>query len=464
MIPDDIEFFVPGPNDRVDDLPLGCVALNQAVLAAGLRLPFPRMVKKFLREWRIAPTQLCPNGWRILVGFLILWNQLGFSRPSSREFNSLYSFKLDGKMSGWWYASVKVKTGGSVVTQTPDLIKNWKKFLFFVRGPWQFSANDTTPDVNIPVRYHELRYTSHEPTLKSIEKARRARVVDENFYSSSALITEENLATARLSPATSHHPQPRRGKPSSSLAFRPPPSSSQIPPTYLGSTLDRDEEYLKLCGSISKPVCNFFRSNSLTRGDIIELPSSVRRTISVIGKSWTPVQQKYLDSMGIVESIIVASVNTSKIAIQLTSAVEKMGRMLTDIQDILLRREEELRRREAELKALADDLEAATKSRAELEHELEIERKTHAELRTTLEKSVDKDEVVEECKSSDAYLADQEKVYFLTMEELIEATVEKRPDWDVQFLIDELSELKRKSTLNPPSSEEVDQDQSGAEK
>ncbi|KAL2497369.1 hypothetical protein Adt_22919 [Abeliophyllum distichum] len=47
---DDIEFIVPGPNDQADDPPLGYVALNQAVLAAGLRLPFPRIVRKFLRE------------------------------------------------------------------------------------------------------------------------------------------------------------------------------------------------------------------------------------------------------------------------------------------------------------------------------------------------------------------------------------------------------------------------------
>ncbi|KAL2475081.1 Uncharacterized protein Adt_35817 [Abeliophyllum distichum] len=544
-IPDEIEFFVPGPNDRADDPPLGCVALNQAVLAAGLRLPFPRIVRKFLREWGIAPTQLCPNGWRILLGFLILWNQLGFPRPSAREFNSLYSFKSDGKRSGWWYASVKAKTGGSVVTQTPDSIKNWKKFWFFVRGPWQFSANDTRPDVNIPVRYHELRYVSHDPTPGSIERARRARAVDESFRSSSALITEENLASARLCSATSYQSRPRqsgegmkdisallkkkgqagkgkrkapledqpppvrartqteevpksvpsparsveeitsfpaRGEPSSSPAPRPPPSSSQIPPTYLGSTPDRDEEYLKLRGSIPKPVRDFFRSNSPTRGDIVELPSSARRAISVLSKSWTPVQQKYLDGMGTVESIVAASVNASRAAIQLTSAAEKMGRMLTDIQvmredgrkvkaeleeekqlrasseDILLRREEELKKKEDDLRALAEDLEAANKNRAELLQELEVERKAHAELRTTLEKSVDKDQAVAEFRSSDAYLAEQEMVYFLTMEELIEATVEKRPDWDVQFLRDELSELKKKSTLNPPSPEEVDQD------
>ncbi|KAL2466655.1 Plus3 domain-containing protein [Abeliophyllum distichum] len=104
---DDIEFIVPGPNDRADDSPLGCVALNQVVLVAGLRLLFPRIVRKFLREWGIAPTQLCPNGWRIMIGLSILWDQLGFPRSSIRKFNSLYSFKSDGKRSGWWYASVK---------------------------------------------------------------------------------------------------------------------------------------------------------------------------------------------------------------------------------------------------------------------------------------------------------------------------------------------------------------------
>ncbi|KAL2490934.1 Uncharacterized protein Adt_26562 [Abeliophyllum distichum] len=462
MVPGEIEFFVPGLNDRADDPPLGCMALNQAVLAAGLCFPFPRIVRKFLRDWGVAPTQLCPNGWRILLGFLILWDQLGFPRPSVREFNSLYSFKSDGKRSGWWYASVKPKTGG---------------------------------------------YTSHKPTPEFIERAQKARAIDESFRSSSALITEENLAAARLSSATSSNSRPRkfgkfrftltylytyavltsslagqsgkemkdisvilkkkgqagkgkrkapsegqppavrpwteedgaptnvpsparsveeitsfptRGEPSSSPVCRPPPPSSQIPPkpssriplTYLGSTSERDEEYLKLRGSIPKPLRDFFRSNSPTQGDIVELPSSARRAISVLGKSWTPDQQKYLDSMETVKSIVAASVNTSRAAIQLTSAAEKMGRM----------------KKEDELKALAVELEATNKSRADLEHDLEGERKSNAELKAALEKSADKDEAVAEFRSSNAYLVEQEMVYFLTMEELIETTMEKRPD------------------------------------
>ncbi|KAL2493074.1 Plus3 domain-containing protein [Abeliophyllum distichum] len=500
-VPDDIEFVVPGPNDRADDPPLGCVALNQAVLAAGLRLPFPRIVRKFLGEWRIAPTQLCPNGWRIMIRFFILWEQLGFPRPSVKEFNSLYSFKSDGKRSGWWYASVKAKTGSSVITQTPDSIKNWKKFWFFVRGPWQFPENDTRPDLNIPVRYHELRYTSQEPTTESSERARKVRGISEDLRSSSVLITEENLIAARLLPSSSDIPKdreikdisallrkktqshPRKGKRkvqagdqerSSRQRVEPEPVHSPTrsveEPTYLGSTSDKDEEFVRLRGTLPKPVRDFIRSNSPTREEIPGLPLSTRRAIRTVAKCWTPARQKYLEGMGVVDSIVAASVNVSRATIQLTSASKKMGRLLADVQvmkdegrkvlndleeekklratseDILMRMEEDLKKKEAEL-------ELANKRRVDLEEQLEAEKKIQAELGAALEKTADKEEAVAEFKSSEAYLADQEKVYFLMMEELIDTVSEKRPDWDVQFLMDELFELKKNSKLNPPSSE-----------
>ncbi|KAL2487323.1 Plus3 domain-containing protein [Abeliophyllum distichum] len=360
-VPDDIEFIVLGPNDLADDPSLGYVALNQAVLATGLRLPFPRIVRKFLLKWRIVPTQLCPNGWRIMIDFLILWEQLGFPHSSVREFSSLYSFKSDGKRSGWWYTSVK------------------------------FSENDSRPDVNIPVRYHERRYISQEPTIESSEISRKARGINEDFRSSSVLIIEENLISARQSLSNSDrpraremkdisallkkkapawkkkrkvpagdqgpsvrqrvdpelHPQcvpsparsveeitsfPVRPETSSAQVVRPPSTISRVPPIYLGSTPKKDEVFLRLRGVLSKPVRDFFRSNSLSREDIIGLPLSTRRTIMSVAKCWTPVQQKYLDSMGVVDSMMAASVNTSKASIQLMSASEKMNTLLADVQ------------------------------------------------------------------------------------------------------------------------------------
>ncbi|KAL2526585.1 Plus3 domain-containing protein [Abeliophyllum distichum] len=475
-VPDDIEFVVPGPSDRADDPPLGCVALNQAVLAAGLRLPFPR---------------------------------LGFPRPSVREFNSLYSFKSDGKRSGWWYASVKEKTGCSVITQTPDSIKNWKKFWFFVRGPWQFSENDTRPDLNIPVRYHELRYTFQEPTTESSERARRVRGISEDLRSSSVLITEENLIAARLSPSTSDIPRyrqtegemrdistllrkktqthPGKGKrkvqardqerssrqrvepgpepahsptrsveevmmpapvrvgPSTSQPARTTSSGSQLEPTYLGSTPDKDEKFVRLRGTLPKPVRDFIRSNSPTREEIAGLPLSTRRAIRTVAKCWTPAQQKYLkEKMGrLLADVQVMKEEGRKVL----NDLEEEKKLRTTSEDVLMRREEDLKEKEAEL-------ELANKRSSDLEEQLENEKKIQAELRASLEKTADREEAVAEFKSSEAYLADQEKVYFLTMEELIDTVSEKRPDCDVQFLKDELFELKKNSKLNSPSPEE----------
>ncbi|KAL2492209.1 Uncharacterized protein Adt_27837 [Abeliophyllum distichum] len=481
-IPDDIEFIVP--------------------------------VRKFLREWGIAPTQLCPNGWRILIGLLVLWDQLGFSRPSIGDFHSLYSFKSDGKRSGWWYASVKARTGGSVVTQTPDSIKNWKKFWFFVRGPWQFAEDDARPDLSIPVRYHELSkritvllynnyfvsvlnclfmpvagYVAQEATAESSERARRAREISESLRSSVVLITEENLISARLSRPLSDRPTARKpelltdkkylclyvkicpglttsfltsdrpkgsmkdisallrkknqgpvqagrgkrkvpagdqerssrprieselpprpeGSPARSVeevaaptAIRPGPSSSQtvrpqLQPTYLGSTSEKDEEFLRLRGTLPKPVRDFLRSNSPTREEIAGLPLSSRRAIRSVAKCWTPVQQKYLDGMGVVDSVMAASVNVSRAAIQLTSTSEKMARLVSEVQvmrdegrkvleeledekKLRAASEEILLRRVEELNAKADEMERAARARADLEAELEAERKKNSEL------------------------------------------------------------------------------------
>ncbi|KAL2534004.1 Uncharacterized protein Adt_07355 [Abeliophyllum distichum] len=516
-VPDDVEFVVPGPGDRADDPPLGAVALNQAILAAGLRLPFPWVVRKFLREWGVAPTQLCPNGWRILIGLLVLWDQLGFSRPTIGDFHSLYSFKSDGKRSGWWYASVKARTGGQRRHSDSGLDQELEKILV-------------------------LRYVAREPTRESIERARRAREISESLRSSAVLITEENLVSARLSRPLSDRPSAHRSKGSmkdisallrkknqgpsqagkgkrkvpagdqgrtsrprmeSELPPRPEhsparsveevaaaptavrigPSSSQsvrpqLQPTYLGSTSEKDEEFLRLRGTLPKPVRDFLRSNSPTREEIAGLPLSSRRAIRSVAKCWTPVQQKYLDRMGVVDSVVAASVNVSRAAIQLTSASEKMARLVSDVQVLRdegrkvledLENEKRLRaasedillRREEELNAKADELVRAAIVRTDLEAELEAEKKKNSELQAALENSAAKEEAVAEFRASDAYLAEQEVVYFLTMEELIDSTAEKRPDWDLQFLKDELADLKRKSKLNPPSPEEAETSQAG---
>ncbi|KAL2470785.1 Plus3 domain-containing protein [Abeliophyllum distichum] len=512
-VPDDVEFVVPCPDDRADDPPLGAVALNQAILAAGLRLPFPLVVRKFLREWRIAPTQLCPNGWRILIGLLVLWDQLGFPRSSIGDFHSLYSFKSDGKRSGWWRPQQSLQ---KELDEHGEISESLRSSAVLITEENLISARLSRPLSDRPTArelelifmfvYEDFSwsdyfffFTSNRPkgSMKDISallrkkhqgpsqagKGKRKVPAGDQDRSSQPRLEADLPPRPRSSPARSVEeitaPTTVRAGPSSSQPVQIP-AGPQLQPTYLGSTPEKDGEFLRLRGTLPKPVRDFLRSNSPTREEIAGLPLSTRRAIRSVAKCWTPVQQKYLDGMGVVDSVMAASVNVSRAAIQLTSASEKMARLVSDVQVLRdegrkvleeLENEKRLRaaledtllRREEELNAKADELVRAAIVRADLEDDLEAERKKNSELQAALENSTAKEEAVAEFRASDAYLAEQEVVYFLTMEELIDSTAEKRPDWDLQFLKDELADLKRKSTLNPPSPEEVETSQAGTD-
>ncbi|KAL2500191.1 hypothetical protein Adt_25741 [Abeliophyllum distichum] len=454
-VPDDVEFVVPGPNDRADDPPLGtCRPESGHPWRPGSDYPFPGSTSPVLRFG---------------------------------DFHSLYSFKSDGKRSGWWYASVKARTGrqaSSLRLRTRSRIGKSFGSSSVVRG----SLLRTTPGLISASQFviHELRYVAREPTGESIERARRAREISESLRSSAVLITEENLISARLSRPLSDRPTAHRPKGSmkdiSALLRKKnqrliqagrgkrkvpagdqerssrPRMESELPPRSENSPARSVEEVaaptaIRPGPSSSQTVrppapAHLLGSNSPTREEIAGLPLSSRRAIRSVAKCWTPVQQKYLDGMGVVDSVVAASVNVSRAAIQLTSTSEKMARLVSEVQvmrdegrkvleeledekKLRAASEEILLRREEELNAKADELERAARARVDLEAELEAERKKNSELQDALEDSTAKEEAVAEFRSSDAYLAEQEVVYFLTMEELIDSTVEKRPDWDL---------------------------------
>lgn len=145
---------IPDPSDRANTPPLGCVTLNSVILNVGLRLFFPRVIHKFLSSWGIAPTQLCLNRWRTLIATLILWSKLGNSELSVEQFNSLFTFKEDKKNSRWCYTSVRPRTRGSLVLDTPSSIKNGR--IFFVLGEWQFHPTGVERNDVVPTFYHSL--------------------------------------------------------------------------------------------------------------------------------------------------------------------------------------------------------------------------------------------------------------------------------------------------------------------
>ncbi|KAL5787197.1 hypothetical protein ACOSP7_004146 [Xanthoceras sorbifolium] len=75
------EFSVPlevglrllNEREQISNPELRCMAIHPAFLEIGVCLPLQPFIKRFLREVGLAPAQLSPNGWRILIGMWSLW-------------------------------------------------------------------------------------------------------------------------------------------------------------------------------------------------------------------------------------------------------------------------------------------------------------------------------------------------------------------------------------------------------
>ncbi|KAL2517959.1 Uncharacterized protein Adt_14206 [Abeliophyllum distichum] len=76
-IPADIEFILPGPNERACFSRRECIALHLNAFVSGMRMPLHPMLRRILRAYDLAPTQVAPNGWSQMVGGMYLWFQHG---------------------------------------------------------------------------------------------------------------------------------------------------------------------------------------------------------------------------------------------------------------------------------------------------------------------------------------------------------------------------------------------------
>ncbi|KAL6995637.1 hypothetical protein U1Q18_005772, partial [Sarracenia purpurea var. burkii] len=84
QIPNGVTMRVPTREERVCTPALGEIYIFEGALQAGMRLPFPPLVRNILDYLGISPGQLWPNGWRILLGCVIIW-ELEIKRSLTKE-------------------------------------------------------------------------------------------------------------------------------------------------------------------------------------------------------------------------------------------------------------------------------------------------------------------------------------------------------------------------------------------
>ncbi|CAL5044280.1 unnamed protein product [Urochloa decumbens] len=181
--------------------PPGAVCVYAHALEAGMRIPLHGFFCEALAHFGVAPSQVTPNGWRVMAAFVVLSHFAAGGAPPSlavfRHFFSLCAHKLKG-----WYWFRGKDSAGALFKGLPLSLKGWKEEFFFLRSPTPWPC---------PVKWGEpSKSSTAEPVLTREEKGIAAKLlrahgaaVDLKTY-----LSESNLAAAMITGAPSLQPVP----------------------------------------------------------------------------------------------------------------------------------------------------------------------------------------------------------------------------------------------------------------
>ncbi|MQL85992.1 hypothetical protein Taro_018529 [Colocasia esculenta] len=158
----------------------GGFSVYTEAVRAGLCFPFHPFVIFLLLELGVAPSQLAPNAWRVIVGFLSLYYSAGVP-PTSRLFLYLFSIKPFGD---WFYFAAR--NGRHILGRLPSSLHGWKRNFVFVYSSsgWPFPTKWSAVDVRSKA-FGSPRLTSSElydlKCLKEVEPPNLIDISDELF-------------------------------------------------------------------------------------------------------------------------------------------------------------------------------------------------------------------------------------------------------------------------------------------
>ena len=131
---DGIHLRIPGKKDTPNRPPRGHVTLFLENFKFGMRLPLQLYFVQMLSGLHLAPSQLNPNGWRVLFSLFILWSRCCQSEPTVDEVKHLYQLKSSPKDASWYYFMSSTKTSKPITDLPTYGGGNWKKKNSFLLG------------------------------------------------------------------------------------------------------------------------------------------------------------------------------------------------------------------------------------------------------------------------------------------------------------------------------------------
>ncbi|XP_028116633.1 uncharacterized protein LOC114314353 [Camellia sinensis] len=129
QVPAEIELLLSMLTERPSDARPGEFALYEEALKGGLRLPLPQVVVDVLNRLEVAPGQLMPNAWKIVLACANVWPKANEGAAMTiDEFFACY--KASGQQETW--INLQAAAGKGLVAGVPSSIKGWRPRWFYV--------------------------------------------------------------------------------------------------------------------------------------------------------------------------------------------------------------------------------------------------------------------------------------------------------------------------------------------
>lgn len=187
-VPPEIVLTLPRPEHRVSQRLEDGVFFYEDSLKAGLRFPLHPLVKEIMRFYNICPTMVAPNSWRSIIGFISMCHQVQVT-ATLPLFRACYHL-IAAKSSEWSF--IGPRRLFRAITDKPSSIKEWKVRFFIVGG---------NVGSDFPVEWgNYVKDPEAQPLLSAQEEKDFGVLSDGRSYSAGALLSEESLFVAGLSP------------------------------------------------------------------------------------------------------------------------------------------------------------------------------------------------------------------------------------------------------------------------
>ncbi|KAM6565968.1 hypothetical protein CsatA_025096 [Cannabis sativa] len=109
------------------------VCMYEFPFRIGFRFPFPPFVQEVLDYYEVAPSQLMPNAWRLLLGIEVIVRVKG-KRVDLVDFQSSYYLKQHDTDKGRFLFTLRANKKAWVTELVPSNKRGWRKKYCFVKG------------------------------------------------------------------------------------------------------------------------------------------------------------------------------------------------------------------------------------------------------------------------------------------------------------------------------------------